>query len=383
MRPSRMPIGLAMLLTCGWHMPAQEVHYTATVVAPEAEVRSGPSASMYATNKLRQGEVVEVVRDEGNGWLAVKPPPGSFSWICTRFLRALDQRTWLVVTHDETRVPVLVGSNLIDDKPTVEKAQLARGAQVIAAGPPAKPKGEQTTWLPIVPPPNEVRYVRADAVKRGTAPPPLVATQTVAPPLAPASAPPPAVPPAGLQWRTTPGTAAGEPLEQAALNAERAGNSAEAIRHYGQLVQQTRNEEVRLRALNRLQYLRDGPREAGNARLASAPAGPFSGVPAMTIQGRGSGPAPGQTASYPPPQANAARRTERGCLRRTAFFMENGVPAFALHNSREELMMYVTAGPGVNLAAHANQAVDLEGTVAPRLLHKNIHLVVTQVRPLQ
>src|SRR5262245_4278467 len=65
------------------------VLYTASVVPLEAEVRCGPGNSprLYPTNRLKKGDRVEVVRELQDGWLAIKPPPGSFSWINMRFLQ--------------------------------------------------------------------------------------------------------------------------------------------------------------------------------------------------------------------------------------------------------------------------------------------------------
>src|SRR5436190_12691240 len=54
-----------------------------TIVVPEVEVRSSPTTKYYATSKLRQGDRVLVLKDckEQPGWLVIKPPPGSFSWV--------------------------------------------------------------------------------------------------------------------------------------------------------------------------------------------------------------------------------------------------------------------------------------------------------------
>src|SRR5205085_7185101 len=45
--------------------------YQAKVVVDDALVRSGPSMTFYPTNKLRRGELVEVVGEERDGWLKV------------------------------------------------------------------------------------------------------------------------------------------------------------------------------------------------------------------------------------------------------------------------------------------------------------------------
>src|SRR5262245_49929858 len=124
-------------LLCGLTTRAADqkpVLYPAVVTAPEAEVRSGAgnSPQLYPTNRLRKGEQVEVVQEMPGGWLAIKPPPGSFSWINTRFVQELlpGRGLWVVNTHPDVRVPVRVGSELRTDPPTIEGARLARGTQL-------------------------------------------------------------------------------------------------------------------------------------------------------------------------------------------------------------------------------------------------------------
>src|SRR5579859_2126999 len=55
---------------------------------PEAEVRSGPSTepAFYPTNRLHRGDPVEVVGEVPGGWLKIRPPEGSFSFVNARFL---------------------------------------------------------------------------------------------------------------------------------------------------------------------------------------------------------------------------------------------------------------------------------------------------------
>ena len=58
------------------------------IVIPEVEVRSGPTLEYYPTSKLYYGSKVIVLRESKQpGWLAIKPPPGSFSWINAKFVK--------------------------------------------------------------------------------------------------------------------------------------------------------------------------------------------------------------------------------------------------------------------------------------------------------
>lgn len=162
---------------------AGKIEYVATVKVPEAEVRSGAGASdqLYSTNRLHKGDKVEVVRELEGGWLAIKPPAGSFSWINARFVQPLDaaKKTWVVVAHPEARVPLLLGSNIRTTKPTVEGVSVVRGTQLRSVGP--MKSADDGRWLPVEPPPAEVRYLRAEAVTRG-------ALETATAPPAPATA---------------------------------------------------------------------------------------------------------------------------------------------------------------------------------------------------
>jgi hypothetical protein len=162
-------VGLFGLFLLATAAAGQTVPYQAVVTEDVTEVRSGPRSDpkLYATNLLRRGAVVEVVAEQ-DGWLAIKPPPGSFSWINTLCVERIGRgKSWVVITDPNTPVPVLVGSDLVDEEPTIEGTWVTRGTQVVARG--KEQATENGKWLPIDPPPAEVRWVRAEAVERLTA----------------------------------------------------------------------------------------------------------------------------------------------------------------------------------------------------------------------
>jgi hypothetical protein len=169
--------GLFGLVLLAAAAPGQSVPYRAVVTEDVTEVRCGPQSDprLYATNLLRHGDVVEVVA-ERDGWLGIEPPPSSFSWISTRCVERIgESKAWVVVTDPEAPVPVLVGSDLVDEEPSVEGVRVNRGTQVVQRG-----KAQATAdgaWLPIDPPRGEVRWVRADAVRRLTAAEPAPAEE--------------------------------------------------------------------------------------------------------------------------------------------------------------------------------------------------------------
>ncbi len=108
-----------------------------TVAAPLSQVWCGPSTSdgLYPTNVLRQGDRVQVVEELPSGWLAIRPPAGSFSWINTRFLQHIAAKyTNYVVAYEGYPVPVLIGSSIKKDRPSKIGVKLPRGAQVHGFG---------------------------------------------------------------------------------------------------------------------------------------------------------------------------------------------------------------------------------------------------------
>lgn len=153
-----------------------------TILIPEVEARSGPSKEFYPTIKLRQGEKVQVVNEskEQPGWVAIKPPPGSFSWINARFVQKQPDGRLATVISD-VPVPVMPGSSLTNQAPNVEQTKVERGTLVTILDQPMH--SSTGIWLPIKPTAKEVRYIPAEAVKASPAvtvnnvPPPT--TQTV------------------------------------------------------------------------------------------------------------------------------------------------------------------------------------------------------------
>jgi hypothetical protein len=138
------------------------------VTTTKVKVRSGPTENHYATGILDANTPVTVVRDELGGWLAIEPPPGSFSWICAGdgdkvYVRELGKTDGELVADN-----VLVRIGTIQDKRFREYSQvrLKKGDRVhileketSGQGPLAK------VWYKILPPPGEVRYLSAQYVQ--------------------------------------------------------------------------------------------------------------------------------------------------------------------------------------------------------------------------
>jgi hypothetical protein len=171
----RFLAGIIGIVTLAGAAGAQPFAYEPrTVTATEVEVRCGPSpnANFYSTTKLHHGDVVEVATNKQTepGWLAIKPPRGSISWIRAELVRQDGPNGGIIVTDGS---PVLAGSSLTPKPPSVRTAHLQRGSQVVIVGGPLV-CSDNTRWLPIEPHPTEVRYIPVSALS------PAEAVQTTA-----------------------------------------------------------------------------------------------------------------------------------------------------------------------------------------------------------
>ena len=73
-----------------------------------------------------------MVQERVDGWLAIRPPDGSFSWVQSKYLQRIvpNQPNYLVQTNDGNKIPVYIGSAVLNTNLTLESAILARGSQV-------------------------------------------------------------------------------------------------------------------------------------------------------------------------------------------------------------------------------------------------------------
>src|SRR5262249_1503578 len=148
--------GISLLLVSSLSAYAQTTTYV--VKSPTADVTSGignPSL-FYVTNQLKQGDRVEVVKEEAGGWLAINPPTGSVSWINKRFLKPIGRDVWSV--ESEADVEVRYGSEVRKEKPDVRSVYLKRGTLVHKAG--EAKSADDGNWQMIRPPDMELRYIR-------------------------------------------------------------------------------------------------------------------------------------------------------------------------------------------------------------------------------
>ena len=302
--------------------------YTAAVTREGAEVRCGPSSDpkMYPTNRLRKGDKVEVLKELPDGWLGIRPPAGSFSWVrATAVHPTAGGTTWVVVAGPGERVPVLVGSSVAEQEPTVEGAKVPGGTQLYSKG--YQKTGTRGALVQVVPPPSEVRYVRASEVTR--------TSDTVAgagsPPAGPAAAP-------------------ANPLWLRAQQAEQAGRLDDAILLYNQLGRevQNSNHDLAMQAFNRAQALAQRRGPGAEARYATGPAR-LTSKPGRLIQS-------GRYVDY--------RKT------------------YLLEDSQGKPLIYAVAPGGMTLDPYVGRNLELIGTQEYRADLRAYCMTVEQVRLL-
>ncbi|GIW79086.1 MAG: hypothetical protein KatS3mg105_0893 [Gemmatales bacterium] len=371
--------------------------YEAVIIENEVEVRGRPSYSdkIYPTGILRKGDRVEVLRPAEGDWLAIKPPPGSFSWINSRFVQLTGPKTAVVLTDD---VPVRIGSEVVNVEPTVEsESKLKRGVQVIVLD----SKGITAAdgkWLPIAPTPGEVRYIPAASVKKAV-------ESTKEPPTLLGSAEPAEAPvPVGS---ASPVKDNDQQMWDAAVAAEKAGQIADAADRYLELARKTRDHNLAMRCYNRLYFLRRGmtgstppnyragrPKRAsteynpaqlanrptyqqGNYRLAIGQRSQYTYR--QETQQTAPGVAPPAGYSQPSVSTIQPQSSGPGRLLRAPFFVDNK-PTYVLESTNGMPRLYVTAESNLNLEQYVNRLVDLWGPVMYRGDLKTNYMRVRQVR---
>jgi len=295
------------------------------VTATQVEVRSGPTKEYFATGVLRQGERVLVLRESKDqpGWLAIKPPAGSFSWINMKHIKQVDPRTGYVEI-DSGPVPVRPGSSVVNKAPNVESVKITPGFLVTIVDKPFTVEGN--TWIPISPPPTEVRFIPADAVR---------STGT------------------GIPF--TPTGPTGNPLITQADQAFTAGQFDRAKSLYKDAADRSTNYQEKIYCYNRLMSLDKGP--AGTAGHPFHTASGSTAVPPPTAPVVS--PASGKAITYPP------QWSSWGTLRK-APYEKDGQPVFILESKEGRALLYVVSQPGTSLREYVGRTVCIYGAISYR-----------------
>ena len=272
--------------------------------------------------------------------------------------------------------PFRIGSTVWTGPPLIIGVWKQAG-QIVAIIPnPREITDTEGTWLPVEPPPGEVRYIRASAVQKPAAAPANVVAL-------PAGGP-------------APGQDA-DALYKRAIEAEK-WNPQEAITLYNQGATVDANADRRLQALNRANYIREslrnpsptliaGPTPGADVQTANTPAvskvyplapaaaavtpavrlsPPQGGAPTATnsvsATPTASWSGPSSAALAPAAPANGGSYSSGpGLLQMTRQRPLEGGKMYALLSDRGTPFYYVTAEPGVNLEPYLNHRVECFG----------------------
>ncbi|MEM9643530.1 MAG: hypothetical protein AAF989_00940 [Planctomycetota bacterium] len=137
--------------------------YTVYAAQASAHARCGPSGEFYRTDRLRHGQALDVYLETDDGWLGVRPPADSFSWIPADDVELDEDGETATVSQD--RSVVWIGTHLGRARRYRWQIQLPLGESVTILGRSQRegPDGPQT-WFRIVPPSGEFRWVHRDQV---------------------------------------------------------------------------------------------------------------------------------------------------------------------------------------------------------------------------
>lgn len=139
--------------------------YQMVVGKRTADIHSGPGAVHYRTDRLSSGKVVEVYREDPDGWLAIRPPLGSFSLIRAGEVAATDEPGIARVISDD--VKAWVGTRLQSPTTPLWQIKLRRDELVEVIGDQyvKDADGNREKWLRIAPPAGEFRWIRESSVE--------------------------------------------------------------------------------------------------------------------------------------------------------------------------------------------------------------------------
>jgi len=134
--------------------------FTAIVLNDGATVHCGPGGkdSFYPTHSLKQGDVVEVWRQDPGGWCAIRPPEQSFSLVPESAVKLLLDDIGQIISP----VPAFVGTKLGPVQTPQWQVRLKPGEQVAIVGEVSwpTPGGGPNIWYQIEPPQGEFRWIR-------------------------------------------------------------------------------------------------------------------------------------------------------------------------------------------------------------------------------
>ena len=133
--------------------------YQALVLNDGASVHSGPDSVHYATDRLEQGQLVDVHRHDPGGWCAIRPIEGSFSLIPESAIEVVGDNTGKLTADG---VQAWVGTRLGPVENPMWQVKLRKDELVKLLGEVSwpSPEGHSTIWYQIAAPAGEFRWIK-------------------------------------------------------------------------------------------------------------------------------------------------------------------------------------------------------------------------------
>jgi hypothetical protein len=140
--------------------------YEGFVIVDQADVLAGPSRRYYTTARLAYGDSVQVFRRDAGGFLAIRPPADSFSWVAAEQVQMTGERT--IGRIIATDAASWIGTNLERVREHQHHVQLKPGelVEVLGRRTVDGEDGAGEIWLKIAPPAGEFRWIRGTDVSR-------------------------------------------------------------------------------------------------------------------------------------------------------------------------------------------------------------------------
>lgn len=133
------------------------ISFSIPVGVDKALIYSGPGENYYSTGELSRGDHVDIFMRNPEGWCAIRPPKGCFSWINARFIQSVSGEIGLIRNDEgEKDIPVRVGAESVM-KSSVIQVGLKGGRKVRILGESSVPGGSR--WYKIAPPAGEFRWI--------------------------------------------------------------------------------------------------------------------------------------------------------------------------------------------------------------------------------
>lgn len=160
-----MPALVAIIALAARPLPAQtwlESPRRRTIAVSTATFYSGPKTADYACGLLSKGTPVDVYGHTDDGWLAIRPPAGSFCWVLADSVTATDQPDVFRVTGEGTIA--WIGTTLATPRHYRWQVRLRPGEEVVVPDggkPVSGPIEGAPSWIKIEPPAGEFRWIRA------------------------------------------------------------------------------------------------------------------------------------------------------------------------------------------------------------------------------